>query len=214
MHRANAFAVGSLAAAVLIAVVLPGRTYARLLTGIGIKDGMNITTVVRPAPAEPWDSKGGLIAGGFVAFQINDLLTVQAEFLFSEKGCRLPAPTGAEDTVEKANILYFDIPVLWKFYYPRKSAAKFRPNVFLGPCWSSELNGKLLIESEEGIQESDIQNLKKTDFSLIFGSGFDIQVDNGKISFEIRYGKSHSSIFLNGKEKNRTWSVLVGYSFI
>lgn len=196
-----------------ITLLVPSQIYAQRISGIGIKGGLNIANILSPEPAEKWNNRMGLAAGGFFAIRINDVLTIQTELLISEKGAKWAGLFEGKDIEVTANITYLDIPVLWKFYIPSLSKSPVRPNLFWGPCWSIKLIGTRSIKSGEVIQEDDIQDLNDRDFSLLFGGGIDFDVQTGKIFFDIRYGLSYSKIFRTGKDKNRVISFSISYSF-
>jgi hypothetical protein len=199
--------------ALFIALLVPPQIHAQRISGIGIKGGLNIANILFPEPAEKWNVKTGLIAGGFITFTINELLAIQPEFLISEKGAIWRGLFEGKDTEVTVNITYLDIPVLWKFYLPSLSKSPVRPNLYWGPCWSIKLIGTRSIKSGEVIQEDDIQDLNDKDFSLLFGGGIDFDVQTGKIFFDLRYGISYSKIFRIDKDKNRVISFSISYSF-
>lgn len=68
-------------------------------------------------------------------------------------------------------------------------------------------------QMDEQIKEDKILDLNDKDFSLIFGGGIDIKALTGKISFDLRFGSSYSSIFKTDKNKNKVVSLLISYSF-
>jgi hypothetical protein len=194
-------------------LMMPTGGFAQRISGIGLKGGANFSNILRPETVEKWTTKSGLIAGGFITFSFNEILSLQPEFLFSEKGAIWRGTFEGADVEVTTKLLYFDIPVLWKFYAPLGPNATVRPNLLMGPCWSYKLSGKLLIEWDKQSQENDVENLTDGDFCLLFGGGIDFNVANGKIFLDFRFGKSYAKISRAEKLKSRSLSVLISYSF-
>jgi len=186
---------------------------AQIISDIGVKGGINFTNITFPLPAQPWNSKTGLIAGAFITFRINEFLSIQPEFLISEKGARWGGLSGGNIVTVTDEITYLDIPLLWKFNLPSLSKSGVQPHLYWGPCWSTKLIGTHSTQMDEQIKEDKIQDLNDEDFSLILGGGIEIKALTGKISFDLRFGSSYSSIFKTANNKNRIISILVGYSF-
>jgi hypothetical protein len=186
---------------------------AQIISDIGVKGGINFTNITFPLPAQPWNSKTGLIAGAFITFRINEFLSIQPEFLISEKGARWGGLSGGNIVTVTDEITYLDIPLLWKFNLPSLSKSGVQPHLYWGPCWSTKLIGTRSTQMDEQIKEDKIQDLNDEDFSLILGGGIEIKALTGKISFDLRFGSSYSSIFKTANNKNRIISILVGYSF-
>lgn len=197
-------------ALVVILCVLPASVRADGLIRFGIKGGVNFANLVGPDLDSNWKTKIGLAAGGFVSFQINRLLAIQPEFLYSQKGSTWK---GNPDVTYKINLTFVDIPLLVKFFIPVSAQSALRPNVFVGPYAGIKMSAKLIVETAEGSDETDFEDLKKTDLGLVVGGGIDFAVGKGKILLDVRYSFGFSSISNIEDYKNKVFTVLVGYSF-
>ena len=200
-------------AALLVSLVPVVPLRAQIISAIGVKGGINFTNITFPVQAQPWNSKTGLIAGAFITFRINEFLSIQPEFLISEKGARWGGLSEGNFVTVTDEITYLDIPVLWKFNLPSLSKSVVQPHLYWGPCWSTKLIGTRATLMDEQIKEDKILNLNDKDFSLIFGGGIDIKALTGKISFDLRFGSSYSSIFKTKINRNKVISLLISYSF-
>jgi len=186
---------------------------ARIISDIGIKGGINFTNITYPVEAQQWNSKTGLVTGAFITFRINEFLSIQPEFLLSEKGASWDSSIKGDLVTLTDELTYLDIPVLFKFGLPSLATSDVQPHLYWGPCWSTTLIATRSTLIGEKITEDKILNINDKDFSLIFGGGIVIKALTGKISFDLRVGSSYTSIFKIAIHKNRIISLLVGYSF-
>ncbi|MDP2914716.1 MAG: porin family protein [Candidatus Aminicenantes bacterium] len=200
--------VGMIALVILLCA-LPASVRADGLIRFGIKGGVNFANLVGPDLDSNWKTKTGLAAGGFVSFQINRLLAIQPEFFYSQKGSTWKDP----DVTYKVNLTFVDIPLLVKFFIPVSAQSALRPNVFVGPYAGIKMSAKLTMETAEGRDETDFEDLKKTDLGLVVGGGIDFAVGKGKILLDVRYSFGFSSFSNIEDFKNKVFTVLAGYSF-
>jgi hypothetical protein len=193
--------------------LFPGTVLGRRLTEIGVKAGLNIADY-----KDGWrdtDSKMGFCGGAFIIFSINEMLAVQSEFLFSMKGAKLGENVRTDEfgniiaTSSIREVLnYLEIPVLGKLYVLPQS--RVRPNLFAGPYFALKLSGKHRV----GSQETDIEDLKDTDYGLVLGGGVDFELGQGQLTVDARYTLGLAKIYDSGADiKNRVISVMLGYSF-
>ena len=197
-------------ALVIILCALPASVRADGLIRVGIKGGANFANLVGPDLDSNWKTKIGLAAGGFVSFQISRLLAIQPEFFYSQKGSTWK---GDSDVTYKVNLTFVDIPVLVKFFIPISAQSALRPNVFVGPYAGIKMRSKMTVETAEGSDDTDIEDLKKTDLGLVVGGGIDFAVGKGKILLDVRYSFGFSTVSTIEDFKNKVFTVLVGYSF-
>jgi len=197
-------------ALVIVLCALPASVLAEGLIRVGIKGGANFANLVGTDIDSNWKTKIGPAAGGFVSFQISWLLAIQTEVLYSQKGSMWK---GDPDLTLKANLTFVDIPLLVKFFLPVSAQSALRPNVFVGPYAAVNVSAKMKEETAEGGDETDIEDLKKTDLGLVVGGGIDFAVGKGKILLDVRYSFGFSSFSTIENFKNKVFTVLAGYSF-
>jgi hypothetical protein len=58
-----------------------------------------------------------------------------------------------------------------------------------------------------------MDQIKSTDLGYVLGVGSDFVVGTGKITLDVRYGMSFSTIATDSTMKNQTISAMIGYSF-
>lgn len=152
--------------------------------------------------------KAGLVLGTAVEVGITDVLAIQPEILFIQKGYKRTAG----GTTLSSNVNYLEIPVLGKVKVKIQNITFF---TIAGPTISVALNGKDKTgeETKEIKIGSENANTKKIDFSLQFGAG----VMYKNFVFDLRYGVSltNSTVRTTDNDystKNRVISITVGYS--
>jgi cellobiose-specific phosphotransferase system component IIB len=150
-------------------------------------------------------SKVGLAAGAFVEIPVVSQLSVQPEVMYVMKGAKVDS--SLVDAKYKIDVL--EIPVLLKWKFSTESA-KVVPSVFVGPSIGFKLSAKEVVEDKS----ADIQNIKSTDFGLVFGAG----VEFSKFTVDARYDLGLTN--LNNADnkddysvKNAAFLLCVGYKF-
>jgi len=193
--------------------LFPGAVFGRRLTEIGLKAGLNIADYKGGWPDT--GSKMGFCGGAFITCSINEMFAVQTEFLFSMKGANLGEIVRTDEfgiMIETSTIRevlnYLEIPVLGKLSLLPQNRVK--PNLFAGPSFALKLSGKHKV----GSQETNMENLKDTDYGLVFGGGVDFELGPGGLTVDARYNLGLTKIYDSGIDvKNRVISVMLGYSF-
>ena len=218
---------------ILIAIsllMISSSVFAQGITAKGVKGGLNIATLTGDE-VEDAKSKIGFNFGGFLAYEFNEMFSLQLEVLFTMKGAKFEDEyTEEEDDYEyyekyegSWNLNYLEIPILAKLNIPMKGNIK--PNVFLGPALGVTLTATYeydyeykgyedgqLVDEYSGSIDGDIEDIKGVDFGLVFGAG----IEFGKIIVDARYNLGLSTIEENGEDvevKNNVISVMLGYSF-
>jgi hypothetical protein len=168
---------------------------------IGIKGGPNFANIDTQASlADNYDSRTGFHLGAFALFR-GERIGIQPEILFSQQGSTLKY-SGSPDI--KSNFSYMNIPVVVKLY----TIAGI--NLQVGPQFG-------FLTSAEVNNEDVKEQLKKTDFSLALGLGWDLPFG---LTVDGRYNWGLSDINDNigqgsgapvGTIKNQVWQVSVGY---
>ena len=202
-----------LAVALAATFLFPGAVFGGRLTEIGLKAGLNIADY--KGDWRDTDSKMGFCGGAFITCNINEMFAVQTEFLFTMKGANLGEIVRTDEfgnIIETSSIRdvlnYLEIPVLGKLSVLPQG--RVRPNLFAGPFFALKLSGKHKV----GSQETDMENLKDTDYGLVFGGGVDFELGQGELTVDARYTLGLAKIYDSGIDvKNRVISVMLGYSF-
>ncbi len=199
---------------VLMFTLCSSSVFAGGLTGKGLKGGLNFANL-RGDDVEDLDlnSKMGFCAGGFITYSINDMLAIQPEILFTMKGTKQEEELWGETFKQTISLNYLEIPVLAKLSIPGQGS--FVPNLFIGPYLAIKLTGKVKVEYAGESEEEDIEDLKGTDFGLVFGGGVDFALGSSKVTVDARYTLGLTTIDASEWEadiKNGVFSLMVGYS--
>ncbi len=174
----------------------------------GVKAGMNIAN----ENIEGLQSRIGFCGGGFASIEVGDIIVVQPEVLYTQKGAkweRVIEPNGMT-TLE---LDYVEIPLLVRFILPDKGLVK--PNLFVGPYFAINVNATYRMEVYGTPESLDWDEYyKDTDFGVVLGGGMDFLLKKGKVVLDGRYALGLTAISeLRLDEKNRVISFVLGYSF-
>lgn len=149
----------------------------------GLKAGPSLAKYIGNDVSDDAERRIGFNAGLFIKVSFIDIMAVQPEVLFSLKGSRYEY--SGVDGFRYENLYYIDIPVLFKYSLPIPFPIK--PNVFFGPSLGINMIARYKntdeVEDHLGSDKGDLDNIKSTDFGLVFGGGVDI----GKLTADIRY---------------------------
>ena len=194
-----------LALVLVAAMFTPTETSAQTI--IGAKAGINIANVTFSGEgvSASADSKTGFVGGAFAQFGIGSPFFIQPEVLYSQKGTK-------EDDVSLAAD-YLEIPVLFGAAFPLSNSA-LKPMVFAGPAV-----GFVLSCDEDGFDCKD--EIKSTDFSLVFGAGLEYALSRVVLFFDGRYNLGLTNVSeieevigeFDISAKNRTWQFMAGVGF-
>lgn len=164
-------------------------------------------------------------------YSFNELVSLELDLLYELKGTKygnerssLPGykPTKVTYTY---NLNYAAIPILAKIYLPLES--KFKPHLEFGTSLDFLLNSnmsytierdpRLMVPMVVDPNEFDLNSKTNSfDLGLIAGLGADYTFTSGTISLEARYESGMANLdkgLRTGPVNNRTFSVLLGYSF-
>ena len=199
---------------ILALLVTISTTYAQGITG-GLKAGMNIANLHGDDVIGPYyESKMGFCAGGFITFKVANIVAIQPEVLYTQKGTKQEEEFMGETWKATFNLNYLEIPVLLKVIMPVQGMIK--PHLFVGPYFAYNLTAKLKMEYNGSFDEIDFDEyVKNTDFGAVFGGGIDFGLPAGKIVFDARYSLGLTTIDEEGFEdvKNNVFSFMLGYAF-
>lgn len=187
-----------------LGALISGSVLAEGLT-FGFMGGLNLSNFTGDAVE---DNKMKLCLGGgiFMNLPMNDLISLQPELLYMNKGAKMDV---ADDVGIRMS--YIDIPVLVKFTV--QTGGAFAPSFFAGPYLGFNMSAESYYEDEVYDIEDQV---KSTDVGLVFGGGFDYATCKGKLIFDARYAFGLSTIDDTEDEddvKNTGVIFMVGYGF-
>ena len=192
-----------------LAIALGAGTAGAQDSGVefGLKAGLNLASLEGDDVFEEaaLKSRTGFSGGIFVGIPVTPNFLIQPEVLYSQKGAKLEA-AGEEATVK---IDYIEVPVLFKGRFGSGGA---KPSVFAGPAVGFKVTGKTEFQGEE----EDIEDLKSTDFGIVFGAGLDLAAGSGSFILDVRYTLGLTTLDDSDEPddvKNGVWSFSVGYAF-
>jgi hypothetical protein len=165
----------------------------------------------------------GLVAGGFLCYNINEIFALQPELLFSMKGWKVMVEEGEGVAEMTAKLNYIEIPLLLKVNLP--TDGKIDPSLYAGPGFGILLSAKASTGGgggEYGFNEDiKMDGIASLDIGMIAGAGLAYQMESGALSFEARYEVGLTSLAKDedadtGKKAsmlNSVISIMVGYGF-
>ena len=180
---------------------------------IGIKAGPNFANIDTDASAgEIYETRTGWHAGAFLQIR-GEKVGFQPEVIFSQQGQKFQY-SSTDPSLER-NFSYVNIPLVVKLY----TVAGL--NLQVGPQFgflTSAEQEDFSTTGGDAITEEDIKNdMKKTDFSLALGVGWDLPFG---LTIDGRYnwglsdnddGVTTNSGVSVGQIKNQVWQISVGY---
>ncbi len=151
----------------------------------GAKAGLNISNLSGSDAGNP-DSKTGFAGGVFFMYQFTNMFAIQPEAYYTMKGAKQKGNIQGYDYTATLSLDYIEIPILLKLLIPIQGS-KINPAIFAGPSIAFNTTHKVKAEVAGQSSESDIQNIKSTDFGLVFGGGIGFPIGKNELGFDIRY---------------------------
>lgn len=185
----------------------------------GVKAGMIGANMLTADTEVQWSAKWGITGGAFVCFSLSDMFAIQPEVLYSPKGAQYSLTDGTTTLTATVVAPYIDVPLLLKFFLPTGSSEGVRPVVFAGPyiafkAGAGKIKTDIVYSGQHDASEDTLTNLKSTDFGFVLGAGAEFPLDTMKITLDVRWGTSLSTISTEGDDtKNKVWTFLLGISF-
>ena len=180
---------------------------------VGIKGGLNITTLAYSGSVAWWDNLGytnGPIFGVFFSLDLGPV-TIQPEVFYSRRGSNLKINV-IDHIVYRSEFL--EVPVLVKW---NVSSGPISPIVFAGPFGAYSFSYKEIKTIGGETITTDIrEGHSKSDYGLIFGGGLEYALKSVKLILEGRYTLGMRNIEYQSETdsfKNRGFSILVGVGF-
>jgi len=168
---------------------------------------------VSPRPIPSLSDRIGLLVGGNVALEFNELLAAQVELNYVQKGIKQEqiSPTRVAVTVK---LDYIEIPLLAKVRLPIRP---LRPEAFLGPYFALKVNSSAEVERGTTSTNVGLSSVEPFDFGIQFGGGLEFDVAPAFSVFaNARYAIGLINIIDNDATnawKNRAIEVLGGLRF-
>jgi len=98
------------------------------------------------------------------------------------------------ETIElTVSLDYIEIPLLLKLIIPIEGSS-VHPAIFAGPAVGFNTTAKGKVEYAGESYEDDLEDIKSTDFGLVFGGGVGFPVGNNELGFDVRYILGLSSV--------------------
>ncbi len=185
----------------------------------GVKGGItlaDIKAVPDTFSGYKWENKTGLAGGISMELGLPKGFYLQPELLYVQKGAKISfSEEGVTGTI-KTNINYIEIPLLFK--YNLITGGPTVPSVYVGPFVGFNTKGEFVIKANGYEEREDIKDdLKSTEYGLVFGLGLTQNLGVLKLTLDARYDLGLSNIIkeVEGPEsiKTRTWLFMVGLSF-
>jgi opacity protein-like surface antigen len=198
------------AAAVLLAATAGAADF-----DLGVKAGVNLATLsggglVGGDVSDELERRTGLVLGAYARFPLGQVLAVQPELLYSQKGFRLDAfgvdVTGELDALELA------VPLRVDFL----EDGAVRPFLLAGPYLGIEMSSEVSVGALGVDVDQDIgDEVKDTDFGLLAGAGLRFPLGSLSLDLEARYAWVLTGLSeLPGDDvKHRVLSILAGVAF-
>lgn len=184
---------------------ISGAANAQSSIKVGLKGGFNGATFTGN------DSKGneykaGFAAGGFVNFAMSDMISIQPELLYSQKGASIDNFQGSSATTFKSTLGYLDVPIMFRVNTGEQGKGLFFE---LGP------QGSFVIHNRDFTQTGGTQkgeNTSTDDLNKVvigYAAGLGYQLTSG-LSLGIRYTGDISQVYKDGASKNYITSAAAG----
>ena len=177
---------------------------------MGIKTGLNFSNVygddIRLAVR-----KTGFVIGGFVSFNINEMVSIQPEILFTQKGYDVTRDDFLT-AKDNARINYLEIPVLLNVALVRGETVGFE--VFTGPAIAIKVSGNAETETfVVASQPFPPEIIKSFDLGLALGSRLNLGIIFIEQRFTIGLININDNPASSGRFRNKVFSVSGGVYF-
>lgn len=185
----------------------------------GAKGGFtlaNIKSVPETFEGFKWENKTGLAGGVFMEIGLPGPFSIQPEVLYVQKGAKISFSVEGISGTLKANIDYIEIPLLLKYNFI--SGGPLNPSVYFGPYFGFNTKAEFVIENEGEEREDIKDDIKNTEFGMVFGLGLTQKLGTIKLTLDARYDLGISNIIEEDVDepssiKTRTWLFMVGIAF-
>ena len=185
----------------LISVIAIDQAQAQVQASLGIKGGVNFSSLDVTSARATWDGRTGYHIGAFALFKVT-AFAVQPELIFSQQGSTVKFNGQDFD----ANFSYMNVPVIAKFYLP------LGLNIQLGPQFGFLTSAESDYNPVNAQGGTDLKEYyKNSDVSLGMGIGWDLPF---KLTIDARYNLGLTEINDNASltaTKNQVFQLSLGY---
>ena len=200
------FAVGMVSTSIAQSVSFGprvGATFSKISLSDGEDDEMEDEFKYNP----------GLQFGAVANFAVSELVSIQPELLFIQKGFKM----GDSDAYIKGKSNYIEVPVLAKISFGSEQVKGF---VTGGPTAGYLVSGKSSIKFGDNEVNTDYEfedEDNRMEFGASFGVGLAYGLGAGALNLDVRYGFGLTNLYEvesgESKSKNRVLGVSVAYLF-
>ncbi len=195
-------------AVIATAVVFTAFTPAQGQMTKGIFAGVNSSTfsITDLSSDESTSSHTGFMAGGWVGLHLGNLIALQLEAFYTQKGSKFNQ-TGQPTATFKVD--YIEIPLLLQVGLP---LGALKPHIYAGPAIAFNVSCKISVDGSESgkCDEAPFDTeVKSTDFSGIIGIGINIS----RFLIALQYDIGFDNILVDDPTEvsNQTWTLLAGF---
>ncbi len=198
------------------AIILIGATSAAFaqMPVVGVKAGLNYSDLYGDDVGSS-EALQRFCIGTFAGFPISHTVTIQPEFLYTQKGTKWDLYDPVAAKVEKAwvKLTYVEMPVLAKIIIRPRGNVK--PHIFSGPYLGVNIAARGTIAQDGGVVERQIiGDVNDVDLGVVSGVGIDIGLGKGAVVIDARYVLGLTGIDEEGQDvRNKVFSFLLGYAF-
>jgi hypothetical protein len=180
---------------------------------IGPKGGINqsILSIENQIPNTLNSYRAGIILGGIIEVRLSEILSMQVEPTYIQKGSLISFYNGIQQVDTKTHLGYLQLPLFMKIRLPNHSVTPF---AFIGPNI-----GILLSEKTESNLTYPVfaEYFKNTDYAIDAGVGFEYNISPLTIlTMDVRYSLGIYNIDDTniGAVRTRGIQLLVGVLFL
>lgn len=192
------------------------QTFSFSQTQFGLKGGVNLETEIGNL-YDKGDYRTGFNFGYIINHQINEILSLQGEFLFQEKGSKNDGKDIApsSEVIHKYN--YLSIPVFAKLSFGEQLGLNKNHKIFFnaGPFLGMLVDAKEEIKLNGNTDENNItSNAKNIDSGISFGGGYQFPIKGITAFIDLRYDLGLNKINDHNDDlRNKTLALNVGMFF-
>ena len=203
--------LGMVGVAAALAAFMPSDAAAQRPMRVGIIGGYNMANFWGD-DVEDTDSRSGFDIGGLVQIPMGDMITIQPEVHYTQKGA-----TFEEGGIEAEMALnYIQVPILFKAGLPLAEGFDF--DFQFGPSLGFNVGCEISVEDEDDVscEEAGVGEPKGFDYGIIAGGSFAWAAGAGDVLVDIRYDLGLTAIgdVEDAPDvKNSALQFLLGYAF-
>jgi hypothetical protein len=195
----------------LLVLTLASVGHAQL--AVGVRAGLSYSSLGGDVKT---DSKTGFMAGAFAGIGISGNWGIQPEISYVQKGAKIEGidPGTAETQTITTKLDYIELQLPVDVDLPVESES-VNPRLYAGPTFGIALSCKVESDAPEDQPVDCKDDVKSTDYGLVFGIGVELGSGPGAFVADLRYDMGLANINDAGSDpttsKNRGIQILIGY---